>query len=160
MMYKWFKGITTVEELRKKYRELLKKYHPDNPEGSVEITQEINNEYDRLFADLSRENNSGEECPSGHGEEENEAFKDILNQIIHINADVEIIGSWIWVHGGYEYRELLKSVGFKFAPKKKCWCWHFGEYKRYSKKETSLDEIRKKYGSQKVNRKSRQFALD
>lgn len=56
-MYKWFKGVTTVEELRKKYRELLKRYHPDNPEGSVEITQEINSKYDRVFAVLSRENN-------------------------------------------------------------------------------------------------------
>lgn len=87
---KWFAGVTNVEELRKKYRELLKKYHPDNENGSVAITQEI-------------------------------------------NADIEIIGSW--VHGGYEYRELLKSVGFRFAPKKKCWCWHYGEFKRYHKAE-------------------------
>ena len=47
-MNKWFTGVKTVEELRKKYRELLKKYHPDNESGSVEITQEINAEYDNL----------------------------------------------------------------------------------------------------------------
>ena len=43
---KWFVGINTIAELRTKYRQLLKKYHPDNPGGSVEITQEINKEYD------------------------------------------------------------------------------------------------------------------
>ena len=34
---KWFNGINTIAELRTKYRQLLKKYHPDNPGGSVEI---------------------------------------------------------------------------------------------------------------------------
>ena len=57
-MNKWFAGVKTVEELRKRYRELLKKYHPDNEGGSVEATQEINAEYDRLFAILSKENKS------------------------------------------------------------------------------------------------------
>ena len=38
-MYKWFTRIKTVQELRQRYRELLKKYHPDNGGGSVEITQ-------------------------------------------------------------------------------------------------------------------------
>lgn len=37
-MKKWFKDVTTIEELRKRYRELLKMYHPDNENGSVEIT--------------------------------------------------------------------------------------------------------------------------
>lgn len=86
-------------------------------------------------------------------------IKEILNKIIHINSDVEIIGSWIWVHSGYEYRELLKSAGFKFAPKKKCWCWHFGDYVRYHKGEVSLEDIRMKYGSKKVNSKSKQYAI-
>lgn len=29
-MNRWFAEVKTVEELRKRYRELLKKYHPDN----------------------------------------------------------------------------------------------------------------------------------
>ena len=159
-MNKWFKNVQTIEELRKQYRELLKKYHPDNDSGSVEITQQINAEYDRLYAILSKEKQSDGESSTYDREVENEAFKSVINDIIHINADIEIIGTWIWIHGGYEYRELLKSVGFKFAPKKKCWCWHFGEYKRYHKKEVSLAEIRMKYGSQTVHSKSKQFALD
>lgn len=158
-MNKYFTGVRTVEELRKQYRELLKKYHPDNEGGSVEITQEINAEYDRLFAILSKENKSEKESRVYDDKAENEAFKAVLNQIIHINADIEIIGSWVWVHGGYEYRELLKSVGFKFAPTKKCWCWHYGEYRRHHKGEVSLDDIRMKYGSQTVSSKSKQYAL-
>ena len=46
---KYFKNVHTLEELRKQYKELLKKYHPDNANGSTEATQEINAEYDRLF---------------------------------------------------------------------------------------------------------------
>jgi curved DNA-binding protein CbpA len=112
-MGKWFDDVKTVEELRKRYRELLRKYHPDNGNGSTEITQQINAEYDRLFAILSKENKSDGRSCTQEEQSENEAFKEVLNSIIHINADVEIIGSWIWVHGGYEYRELLKSIDFK-----------------------------------------------
>lgn len=46
---KYFKNVETLEELRKQYKELLKKYHPDNPNGSTEATQEVNAEYDNLF---------------------------------------------------------------------------------------------------------------
>ena len=117
---KYFTGIKTIEELRQRYRELLKKYHPDNEGGSVEITQEINAEYDRLFSILSEEKQTDKESTNYDYQAENDAFKSVINKIIHINSDVEIIGSWIWVHSGYEYRELLKNVGFKYAPKKKC----------------------------------------
>lgn len=158
-MGKWFTGIKTIEELRQRYRELLKKYHPDNENGSVEVTQEINAEYDRLFDILSKEEHKDEETPKYDYQAENDAFKAVLNTIIHINADIEIIGSWIWIHGGYEYRELLKSVGCKYAPKKKCWCFHYGDYVRYHKGEVSLEEIRQKYGSKKVNSKSKQYAI-
>ena len=149
-MYKYFAEVKSVEELRQRYRELLKKYHPDNEGGSVEITQEINTEYDSLFAILSEEKSANEETPKYDYQAENDAFKEILNKIIHINSDVEIIGSWIWVHSGYEYRELLKSTGFKFAPKKKCWCWHYGDYVRYHDKEITLDEIRRLFQTKKI----------
>ncbi len=29
-MSKYFKDVNTLEELRRQYRDLLKKYHPDN----------------------------------------------------------------------------------------------------------------------------------
>lgn len=117
-MTKYFTGVKTVEGLRKQYRALLKSCHPDNENGSVEITQDINAEYDRLFAILRQEKKSDGQSYTYEETEENEAFKKVLNSIVNINADIEIIGAWVWVHGGYEYRELLKSVGFKFAPKK------------------------------------------
>ena len=45
----YFNNVKTLEELRKQYKELLKKYHPDNPNGSTEATKEINVEYEKLF---------------------------------------------------------------------------------------------------------------
>ena len=51
---KWFNNVTTIEELRRQYRELLRKYHPDNEHGDTKITQESNAEYDLVFADLSK----------------------------------------------------------------------------------------------------------
>lgn len=63
-MRKWFIDVTTIEELRKRYRELLKMYHPDNEKGSVEITQEINAEYDLVFSILSREKQEDVEARS------------------------------------------------------------------------------------------------
>lgn len=54
---KYFAGVKTVEELRKMYRVLLKKSHPDNG-GNVKEMQEINSQYDDLFAILSEENKS------------------------------------------------------------------------------------------------------
>lgn len=54
----YFSNVQTLEELRKQYRDLLKKYHPDNANGSTEATQEINAEYDRLFKMLKEQHES------------------------------------------------------------------------------------------------------
>lgn len=160
-MKEWFKGVTDIETLRKRYRELLKQYHPDNEGGSVEATQEINAEYDRLFAKMNHESKADGESTTEEEKAANEAFKAVLDRIIHINADIEIVGEWIWIEkGSYENRELLKEVGFHYASRKKAWYWHYGEWRRRSKREISLAEIRLKYGSEKVNSKSKQYALN
>lgn len=155
---KWFKEVKDVETLRKQYRELLKTHHPDNG-GNEESMKEINLEYDRLSAQMSRENKA-DESTTYDTEAEDRAFREVLEKISTLNVTAEIVGSWIWISGGYECRELLKSIGFKWAAKKKAWCWHFGEYRRHHSKEVSLDEIRAKYGSRTVNNKTKQFALD
>ncbi len=158
---KWFKDVKTIEELKKKYKELLRKYHPDNPNGSTEVTKEINAEFDALCAALRHENTSDEHCTTEEEKAANEAFKAVLDRIIHINADIEVVGQWIWVgKGSYENRELLKEVGFRYASRKKAWYWHYGEWHRQSRREITLDEIRLKYGSEKVSRQSKQYAVN
>lgn len=160
-MKKWFKDIKNIEQLRKKYKELLKVYHPDNG-GNVSDMQEINAEFDELCKVLSEEKHTDEQTSTYDTDEENKVFKEVLSKIITLNVEAEIVGSWIWiVKGSYEYRELLKEIGFRYAPKKKAWCWHFGEWYRRSKREIGLDEIREKYGSTRVKREAkRQYALD
>ncbi len=157
-MWTWFKGTETLEELRKKYTGLLKKHHPDNGDNVSEM-QEINREYGILFDMISKKGNGGqEESPN---QEEDREIRKILDEIISFDITIEIIGSWIWCFGCYAYRDRLKSLGFKYAPKKKAWAWHYGEYRRYHKHETSLDDIRAKYGSQEINRQNmKQYSLN
>lgn len=49
----YFKGLTTNEEIKKKYREYAKKYHPDlnknNSLENTEIFEKITNEYNQLI---------------------------------------------------------------------------------------------------------------
>ncbi len=155
---KWFNEVTNIDELRVQYKRLLMKYHPDNG-GKVSDMQEINAEYDALFVRLkAKRENDGHS--SKHDEnEENMAFKEVLNTIIGYHMEIEIIGSWIWCFNCYAYKDRLKEIGFKFSPKKKAWCWHYGDYHKHHKEEISLDDIRVKYGSQKVTNETKQHAL-
>lgn len=79
----------------------------------------------------------------------------MLNSVINYNITLEIIGTWIWAFDSYEYRKELKELGFTYAPKKKAWTWHYGEYKRHHKKEIPIDDIRAKYGTETVRAKSK-----
>lgn len=153
---KWFKNVTTVEELRKEYRRLLKLYHPDNENGSVEVTQEINAEYDLVFSILSEKEHADGQS---YTQEENEQFKAIMKAIIGYNITIEIIGSWIWCFDCYQCKDQLKTLGFTWCSKKKAWVWHNGQYRRHHKREIPLNDIRAKYGSQTVKNQSYQYSL-
>lgn len=166
-MAKYFSNVQTLEELRKQYRDLLKKYHPDNVNGSTEATQEINAEYDRLFkmlkdrhesksADGSQDNASGAKSAYNanmYDWENDKALREILQKIISFNGiEIEIIGQWIWISGNtYSYKKELKELGFKWASQKKQWIWHSEEFRKKSHKTLSMEDIRNYYGSTKVN---------
>lgn len=44
----FFSGVENEEGMRKRYRELLKIYHPDNRDGDTTALQVINQEYDQM----------------------------------------------------------------------------------------------------------------
>ena len=46
----FFVGVGSKPALKRRYRELIRIYHPDNLDGDTRTLQEINREYDRLKA--------------------------------------------------------------------------------------------------------------
>lgn len=158
---KWFdkSKLHTVAELRTAYKELLKIHHPDNG-GEVSDMQEINSEYDTLYSILSqKESADGESCNKQKNAAD-EAFREVLEKIINYDIDIQIIGDWIWCFNSYQYRNQLKELNFRYAPKKRAWAWHSDEYHRFHKKEVPLSQIKAKYGCQTVRSQSRQYSLD
>ena len=41
-------GVGNEKSLRKRYKDLIRIYHPDNDAGDTETIQEINREYEKL----------------------------------------------------------------------------------------------------------------
>lgn len=145
---KYFKNIKTLEELRKEYKRLVKENHPDNG-GSVEAIKTINVEYEQLFKVLK--NSDTTENKKEYNMEEDEMLRNVINNIINLNIDIEICGSWIWVSGNtYGCKAELKQNGFRWASKKKMWYWHNPEEVTRSYGKTTMADIRTKYGSQVI----------
>lgn len=162
---KYFKDISTLEDLRRQYKELLKKYHPDNANGSTEATQDINAEYDRLFKVLKDKHESKSDTTADstahtgssynanmYDWENDRSLREVLQKIINFDGiEITICGQWLWISGNtYSYKKELKEIGFKWASNKKQWYFHTDKYRKKSRKSLSMDDIRNYYGSTKV----------
>ena len=51
----FFRGVTHQLALKKRYKDLIKIYHPDNINGDKAALQKINEEYDRLNHILAKQ---------------------------------------------------------------------------------------------------------
>lgn len=78
-MVKYFKNVTTLEQLRKQYKELLKTYHPDNG-GNVSDMQDINAEYDKMFKVL-KDKHESDQTGSNRGKENYDNISMTLQKI-------------------------------------------------------------------------------
>jgi hypothetical protein len=136
-------GTLTPELVKAAYRQACKKYHPDiNPAGE-EMMKVVN----AAFAVLKDHSGEIKEEQSKYGEQ----FNTALNSIIALDGlIIEICGVWIWVTGDTrKHKDHLKQAGFKWASKKKAWHFRPDNHRSFSRGQTSLDEIRVKYGSKK-----------
>ena len=135
----------SIESIKKAYRKLAFELHPDKG-GNEESFKQMIAEYENALRLLLQ----------GHKEAQkqfdlDETLRNKINEIIQCEGLViEVVGNWIWVTGQtYFNRATLKESGFKFASKKQAWYWHEGEYQAKGTSQ-SLDEIKAKYGTQKV----------
>jgi curved DNA-binding protein CbpA len=157
---KYFSNPQTLEDLKKQYRELAFKHHPDRG-GNNETMKAINNEYDELFKTLKDVHRTKEgETYTAKNEtgETSEQFKDIINELMKMDDIViEIIGCFIWCTGNTKvYKEKLKELKFQWHSKKTAWYLKPEDYKRRSHGDYELDEIREMYGTEgAVHRRGR-----
>lgn len=153
---KHFKNIQTLEELKKRYKQLAMVFHPDKG-GSTAIMQEVNNEYDKMFTLLKDKANKTEATKTTETPEE---YKNIVNILVNlVGIEVEICGAWLWISGDTkQHKDTLKRGGCYWASKKEMWYWRPADQKVKGKSNMSIDDIRAKYGSEKINSR-RQYAI-
>lgn len=146
---RYFVRIETLEELKKQYRVLAMKHHPDRG-GDVETMKEINAEYDRAFAKVKDiHKNAKGETYTKENPETAEQFRDIIDKLLRMKGvEVEVIGCFIWLSGNTkEHKDDIKAMGFKWHSKKKMWYKSPEDYHRRGKKQYSMAEIRDMYGT-------------
>jgi hypothetical protein len=157
----YFKDCHSIEQIKKRYRELAQKFHPDhNRETDTnKIMAEINLQYEqqkgRKFTSTNHETNKEytQEFDPFDG------YRELIDALLKIpGITIELCGTWLWVTGvkkeDKEKQAILKELKFTYSGKKIAWYWKPGDkkYRKKSKKELNLDEIRNLYGSEKVNR--------
>ena len=114
--------------------------------------QEINNEYSFVIARISK--NAGFTAEESESEIRlSQEYQDAINAIAGIeDITIELVGSWIWVTGNTRlHKDRLKAAGFYWASKKFAWYYRSEDKKRRTNSKLSLDEIKCKYGSEKLN---------
>ena len=111
----FFKDCTSLDEVKKRYKELALKHHPDRG-GETATMQQINAEYESILKNpfFSFAEKTEQE------QQEFIKYPEIIDQIIGLQGiTIELIGNWIWLSGNtYPHRQQLKQTGFYFAPKK------------------------------------------
>lgn len=147
---KYFNDCRTIDEVKSLYKQLAKQFHPDCG-GDTATMQQINAEYAFACASIFK----GEKLSAEETEDKirlSEEYRNVIEQIIHLpNIIVEVVGNWIWVTGNtYPVKTRLKAAGLFFASKKVAWYYRSEEYKTKGSMKT-LDEIRRKYGSETIN---------
>ena len=134
-----FKFDNDIEKAKVQYKSFAKVTHPDLG-GNEDDFKQLQNDWNEYLKN------------SGHTDE----LSKILNEILSLDLEIDLVGSWLWIGGNTKpVKETLKTLGFKWASKKKLWFWHEGEFKKRSKKELSIGQIKSLHGSKNLKTKKR-----
>lgn len=156
---KFFNGCNTIDEVKKLYKKLAMENHPDRG-GDTTTMQAINTEYAFACAKLAK----GAGLSDEDADTEirlSEEYRQVIEKIINLPGIViEIVGNWIWVTGETKpVKKNLKEAGFYFASKKIAWYYRNEVFKTRGS-GAPLEQIRAKYGSEKINRKQQDKVLE
>jgi len=156
----YFNKLETVEEIKFTYRKLCMKFHPDRPDGSTEVMQQINQQYQHALKSVhgkSTASADGESHTYYYNADVEAALMEVINQLLKLRmqkVEVALIGTWIWIIGStMPYKSYLKQLGCYWHSKRHCWYFHTGKHRtRHS--GSGLVELGEKYGFKKFTTES------
>jgi hypothetical protein len=138
--------IQDIDQLKKQYFQLAKKYHPDAG-GTTAQFQNLQAEYEKLLNNLLKGSNLSQE------QKDNEividkAIRDVIDALINIqDINIELIGKWLWISGNtYPVRQSLKNAGLIFIKKEGKPYWVYKGVESAGRGKTAMEEIKRKYG--------------
>ena len=150
-MKKYFTECRTAEELKKEYRQIVKKLHPDSG-GSEEEFKAMQEEFSTAWERLKNVHQDKEGNEYTKETEETAAeFMEIIEQLLKLDGvEIEICGAWIWCSGNTKkHKDTFKRLRFRWSNMKAAWYYHTEPYRKHHGRELSLDEIREMYGSKR-----------
>ena len=150
-MKKYFDNINSFMELKKEYKRLCFKLHPDLG-GNKEEFQNMQNEYESIFDYWKNKNNETEE-KKYHTSEGVKDYKDIVEQLLKLGLDFDVVNNWIWIVANkdtYPVRDKISQLGFIYSKaKRKFWKDLSGavtERTKGYKSKKKYSDITSKYG--------------
>jgi len=142
---RWFSRDLPLNEGKKLYRKLMMENHPDRG-GDEELCKLISAEFESYLRTATAKRKTREGAT--YHKEHTDAFISRLAMAVKLNCRVEIIGNWIWCFdvspldtGTLIFNDFVKSR------KHDAWIWHEGDYKKKSKKDFSVNQIRDMWGN-------------
>ncbi len=152
-------GTVTQADIKKAYKTVSRKYHPDRNPAEAEVMKLVNVAYDFL----KTLGDTVTETDGFKANDYSEEFLNALNALFELkegaNIEIEICGNWIWITGdtkphGKRLGRKEGGIGCYFSKKKNNGCWYYrpAEFKSSSRKSHSMDEIRDLHGTNKPSR--------
>lgn len=138
--------ITTLDQLKKEYLKLAKKYHPDAGGTTVQF-QDLQNEYEKLLKKLVNGSNLNEEQKKNEFELD-EAIRKVIDSLVNIqNINIELIGQWLWISGDtYPVKEVFKSLKMFPVKKNDTFYWVYKGAESSGRGKMDMEQIKAKYG--------------
>ena len=100
-MFQELHEAESIEELKRVYKSLAKKHHPDLG-GNEEDFKKLNSLYQELLSKNQFDFNIDLEV------------ENVISEILHFDLLIEVVGSWIWISGDTKpVKEDLKKANFK-----------------------------------------------
>lgn len=153
-----FRNCTTLSQAKRLYWTLAKQHHPDRG-GSTEAMKALNNAFNEFIPKQDDFGNAKQGATSFYNFEGSQEFIEIISRLLSIAEDcfIEVVGDWVWITGDtYSHKETIKqaveglSYKARFSKNKRAWYINPEGYKKQSKKQYDLDEIRGMFGSEQV----------